>query len=42
MTKNLISDSILARLAELWSPIFFIRGFYLYQMLDIVASYHRM
>ena len=42
MTKNLISDSILARLAELWSPIFFIRGFYLYQMLDIVANYHRM
>ena len=31
----------LAFLAQIWSPNFFCR-FYLYQMLDIVASYHCM
>ena len=40
MTK-LILDLILAPSAQIWTPIFF-HGFYLYQMLGTVASYHCM
>ena len=41
MVKNLISGPIFARLAKIWAQNFF-RGFYLYLMLDIVASYSCM
>ena len=30
MAKNLISGPILARLAQIWAPQIFFRGFYLY------------
>ena len=43
MPKKLISGPILARLAQSWILIlFFFRGFYLYLMLDIVATCHRI
>ena len=48
MTKNLIVGTILVRLAKFAPsppppppPIFF-RGFYLYELLDIVSGYHCM
>ena len=40
MAKNLVSDLILATLAQIWAPQKNCSGFYLYLMLDIVASYH--
>ena len=42
MTKNLVSGLILTSLAQIWVPKFFFDGFYLYCILDIVASYHWM
>ena len=48
MAKRLILGSILARLVQIWALIFFLffgwggEGGYLYQMLDIAASYHCM
>ena len=33
---------ILACLAQIWAPKTFFREFYLYKMLDIIASYHCM
>ena len=43
MAKKLILDPILANLTQIRAPFFFFfffHGFYLYYMLDIVASYH--
>ena len=42
IAKNLISDLMLARLAQICHPPppQFFHAFYLYLMLDIVASYH--
>ena len=40
--KNLVSELILATLAQMWAPKNFFGKFYLYYMLDIVASYHCM
>ena len=45
MTKNLIVGTILVRLAKfapLPPPPIFFRGFYLYELLDIVSGYHCM
>ena len=48
MAKRLILGPILARLVQIWAIIFFLffgwegEGVYLYQMLDIVASYRCM
>ena len=41
MAKNLVLDLILAPLAQIWAIKCF-REFYLYYMLDIVASYYCM
>ena len=41
MAKNLVWGPILAPLTQIWAQKFF-RGFYMYQMLDIVANYHCM
>ena len=40
--KNLILGPILARLAKIWAPRFVFQQIYLYEMLDIVASYYDM
>ena len=40
--KNLVLDPTLAPLAQIWVPKTFFHGFYLYKMLQIVASYHCM
>ena len=40
MAKSLVSNLILASLDQIWSPKNFLCGFYLYYMLEIVASYH--
>ena len=40
--KKLISDAIMVHLAQIWATNTFLCGFNLYQMLDIVASYHCM
>ena len=42
MAKKLISDAIMGHLAQIYAPNTFLCGFNLYQMLDIVASYHCM
>ena len=42
MARNQILDLDLVRLAQIWAPKVFFRGFYFYYMLQIVASYHRM
>ena len=42
MAKNLALGPILAPLAQIWAPKIFFHGFYLYCMLDIVASYRCM
>ena len=48
MAKRLILGPILARLVQIWALIFFLffgwggEGGYLYQVLDIAASYHCM
>ena len=39
MAKNIIPDSILTCLTQIWAQIFF-REFYLCQILGVVASYH--
>ena len=42
MVKNLVSRSILNLLDQICVQKFFFHGFYLYYMLDFVASYHCM
>ena len=42
MAKKQISEPILAGLAQIWVPRIFFVSFYHYQMLAIVASYHRI